>query len=84
MLKAKGGWSGNGNGNNQTKFSAHPGGYRGYNGMFHDIGKYGYWWCSTESQSTFAWYHFLYFANDKVSSGNNFKERGMSVRCIRN
>ena len=82
-LKMNGGWSGNGNGTNEFSFSAHPGGYRGYNGAFHDFGKYGYWWCSSDEHEKFAWFRFLYYASDGLKSGSNFKERGMSVRCIK-
>lgn len=34
--------------NNQTGFSARPGGYRNSDGIFGDFGNFGYWFSSTE------------------------------------
>jgi uncharacterized protein (TIGR02145 family) len=75
----------NTNANNQTGFTALPGGYRnGYN-TFYDLGNYGYWWSSTESGSSFAYYRSLAYLNSNIyvnSSGN--KDLAYSIRCIRN
>ena len=66
---------------NSSGFSGLPGGYRGFN--FDNLGYYGYWWSSSESSSTNAWYRLLgYKLADAFRFGSS-KELGFSVRCLR-
>ena len=44
-MKSSTGWSYDGNGTDSSGFAALPGGYRGKDGSFSDIGAYGYFWC---------------------------------------
>jgi uncharacterized protein (TIGR02145 family) len=72
------------NGTDDYGFSAMPGGEYGYNiGSFDDVGDRGYWWSATEIGSGGA-----YFRNidnfDHVFEYGADKERGFSVRCVRN
>lgn len=68
---------------NEGGFTALPGGNRGFNGAFGDQGEFGYWWSSTESNSTEAWYSYIGNNGSWVKvlkSGN--KHSGFSVRCV--
>jgi uncharacterized protein (TIGR02145 family) len=82
-MKSTSGWVENGNGTNSSGFSGLPGGYRYYNGTFSDIGKYGYWWSSTEYGTDYAWYRFLGYDYGDVSRYYASKRDGFSVRCLR-
>jgi uncharacterized protein (TIGR02145 family) len=83
-LKSKSGWAEDGNGTNSTDFLGLPGGSRNGDGTFYYIGKNGSWWSSSQYLKGFAWYRTL-----NNSSGNvnrffyNNKEKGFSVRCLR-
>ncbi|MDD3281432.1 MAG: fibrobacter succinogenes major paralogous domain-containing protein [Bacteroidales bacterium] len=68
---------------NESGFTALPGGYRFDNGTFNNIGYYGLWWSSTESNSDIAYYWGLDYDNDDLSSNNYYKVDGFSVRCVR-
>lgn len=70
--------------NNSTGFSALPGGYRYYSdGSFYFLGNFGYWWSSTESDGSFAWYRFLNYNYANVIRDYYVKSYGFSVRCLR-
>jgi uncharacterized protein (TIGR02145 family) len=68
---------------NSSGFSGLPGGYRNGNGNFYSLGSYGYWWSSTEGSSTDAWYRTLSYDNASAYRNSYNKERGRSVRCVR-
>ncbi|MFC1733850.1 FISUMP domain-containing protein, partial [candidate division KSB1 bacterium] len=68
---------------NEYGFTAVPGGYRLSNGTFDLIGRYALIWSSTEDQSTTAWYRSLTYDTEDVVYINSYKDRGFSVRCIR-
>jgi uncharacterized protein (TIGR02145 family) len=68
---------------NKSGFSALPGGYRLYNGKFYNIGLYGYWWSSTEYDTSIAWGRYLTFNSGGVRRYGVDKEYGFSVRCMR-
>ena len=83
-LKSTTGWYNNSNGTDNYGFSALPGGLRRcYNGAFDLVGKYGYWWSSTEYQSSYAYFRSLYYNNSIVGRNNDYKSYGYSVRCVR-
>jgi len=69
---------------NVTGFTALPGGYRSSSGVFDYIVVGGYWWSSTECNSSSAWYRLVYFNSSSVFRYNYFtKEDGFSIRCIK-
>ena len=82
-MKSISGWEDNGNGTNESGFSVLPGGYRNDNGSFYYIGKNGYWWSSTELSADDAWFRGLIYVSGSVSSHGNYKDKGFSVRCLR-
>lgn len=68
---------------NEVGFTALPGGNRGFNGAFGDQGGFGYWWTSSGSNTTEAWYRNLGYPGSwvrRLSFGN--KHSGFSVRCV--
>ena len=82
-LKARSGWSNNGNGTDEYGFSAF-GGYRNptsgrHFGNADDIGR---WWMATEYESDKAYYRSMFYYNDKVYEGSSTQDYGYSVRCI--
>jgi len=68
---------------NSSGFTALPGGYRSNDGTFGLVGGYGFWWSATESDSSNAWYRFMYYSGSGVSRYHNYKDVGFSVRCVR-
>jgi uncharacterized protein (TIGR02145 family) len=82
-MKSTSGWAENGNGDNSSGFSGLPGGYRSYSGSFNGIGNYGYWWSSTEYNTSDAYLHRLNHYSAYLSRGSGSKGLGLSVRCLR-
>lgn len=72
-----------GNGTNSSGFSGLPGGLRNYNGSFYLVGDGGYWWSSSVPNAVSAWSRSLYYDLGDVTRNNNNKEKGFSVRCLR-
>ncbi len=70
-------------GTDDYDFSGLPGGFRYYYGSFDYFGYYGYWWSSTESSSSYAWYRSLTYSNGDVFVYGYYKQDGFSVRCLR-
>jgi uncharacterized protein (TIGR02145 family) len=68
---------------NESGFSALPGGYRNYNGPFYNIGIRGYWWSSSQLDSSYAWYRSLENSFGFATRNPNDKICGFSVRCLR-
>jgi len=68
---------------NETDFAGLPGGYRSANGSFFNIGNFGFWWSSTENDTSYAWSRYLYYFDVNVNRFDNDKGRGFSVRCLR-
>ncbi|WP_034917662.1 fibrobacter succinogenes major paralogous domain-containing protein [Gillisia sp. CAL575] len=82
-MKSESGWMHKGKGTNKSGYLGLPGGWRNY-GNFDGIGEYGYWWSSTENTSCCAWISFLQYSNGSVNgSGNYNKDKGLSVRALR-
>ncbi len=69
--------------NNESGFTALPGGYRSGNGLFGNIRDDGNWWSSTEYATTSAWYRGLNYYGSNVYRDVNSKSMGFSVRCLR-
>jgi len=81
-LKSTSGWNEGSIGTNDTGFSGFPGGYRVENGIFQNIGSIGIWWSITENNPLSAFDHYLAQSNSLARS-NSPKQRGESVRCIK-
>lgn len=65
-------------------FSALPGGYRSIYGGYDNIGESGFWWSNTESSSSGSWERHIYYSSGNVNRDAEDKNRGYSVRCIKN
>ncbi len=68
---------------NSSNFSGLPGGARGYDGPFYDIGNFGHWWSSTGNLSFNSWSRNLGHNYGELIVGNNYHENAISVRCLR-
>ena len=68
---------------NESGFTALPGGYRYSDGQFYDFGVRGDWWSSTGDSTHLAWDRSLRYHTSDVLRGNDSKEDGYSVRCLR-
>ena len=69
--------------NNATGFSAFPGGRRYYYGNFGNVGNNGLWWSSSEGSTSDAYYRNLSYYGYSLGRDNVNKQRGFSVRCLR-
>jgi len=84
-LKSNKGWDSNGNGLDLHNFCALPSGGRYYNdGSFNVVGRYGYFWNSTELNSSYAWYRSLSYSRIEVYLGYRYKTYGYPIRCLKN
>lgn len=68
---------------NESGFTALPGGFRDYNGDFITVNLLGYWWCATEGEDWSAWYRYMHKDFPNVFRLNGNKQYGLSVRCIK-
>ena len=68
---------------NSSGFTALPGGSRGFNGTFVNIGDNGYWWSSSEYDNSNAWNSFLLYSHNFVYWNYYYKLYGFSVRCVK-
>jgi uncharacterized protein (TIGR02145 family) len=82
-MKSTSGWSEGNNGTNESGFTGLPGGYRVENGAFVNLGTISTWWSSTESRELSAIDHYIALSGSLVGSSSP-KQRGESVRCLRN
>jgi uncharacterized protein (TIGR02145 family) len=84
-LKAASGWNNNGNGTDDLKFSALPGGNRRNDGRFYGAGNDGSWWTATESKEgngDLAYYRGMHYGEENVYEFNYDWGYGFSVRCV--
>lgn len=81
-IKSKTGWNNNGNGKNQSGFTALPGGTRDAS-EFSSIRAVAAWWSSSETNSDFANGYFLESGYDDFSIVEMHKSFGYSVRCVK-
>jgi uncharacterized protein (TIGR02145 family) len=70
--------------NNESGFTALPGGYRFKDGTFLEIGNYGLLWSATGGGATSAWNLYLYYNSTNISRSSLNKKLGLSVRCLHN
>ena len=83
-LKTTSSWNKKGNGNNESGFSALPGGFRFSGGYYiGSIGNFAYWWSATENDTKYAWHRWLHFDETKINRDLSDKELGFSVRCVK-
>ena len=83
-MKSTIGWNNGGNGRNTSGFTGLPGGLRYYDGSFGTVGDKGYWWSSTDYNTSDARDCLLYYFGDYASTNYYDKKVGFSIRCIRN
>jgi len=69
--------------NNESGFTAYPGGMRESDGIYYFQGQKGYWWTSTSASTYSAWYREMRYNCDSVCRLSNDMEAGYSVRCIK-
>ena len=68
----------------QSGFMGLPGGFIHPNGgIFYSLGYSGYWWTSTESDNSSAYYRSIKYDKTTVFRHKPLKREGQSVRCIR-
>ena len=84
LLKAKSGWNSNGNGTDDYGFSALPGGDGYSDGVFYDVGNYGYWWSASEYEdySNYAYGRYMDYDNEYAYWGSLSKSVLFSIRCL--
>lgn len=68
---------------NESGFSGLPGGYRDSSGLFKILGKYGFWWSSSEYDTLDAWSCYLNYSVNHAMWKCGTKYNGYSVRCLR-
>lgn len=81
-MKSTTGWLEGNNGYDDSGFTGLPGGYRIENGIFKNSGSAGSWWSTTESKTQTAIDNYLSFSSS-LGSSSNPKQRGESVRCLK-
>jgi hypothetical protein len=69
--------------NNKSGFTALPGGYRSYEGIFNYVGISGYWWCSTPYNEGSKLFWYLQYKFGNISKYRSENSCGFSVRCVR-
>lgn len=82
-MKSVSGWERNGNGTNESGFSALPGGYRCYNCISFFQGHEADFWSSSEHNNYFAGSRSLGCSYSRVNCSPDDKRRGLSVRCVK-
>jgi len=81
-MKSKELWSYDGNGTNESGFSALPGGIRGPS-SFGALDIFGYWWSSSETDPTGVWVRSLKAMDGIVYREDISKKGGYSARCLK-
>lgn len=68
---------------NENGFSALPGSFRYFYGLFYPFGENACWWASTEVDSLRAWLVFVDYYEIYMLNEFNYKTTGFSVRCVK-
>ncbi|HSA04237.1 MAG TPA: FISUMP domain-containing protein [Tenuifilaceae bacterium] len=68
---------------NKSGFTALPGGGRDGEGRFDLVGSNGYWWSATGYYATYVWVRNLCSLYSDVNILHSTKDRGFSVRCVK-
>jgi uncharacterized protein (TIGR02145 family) len=83
-LKAKNGWSSDGNGTDNFGFSALPCGSCSSSGQFNYLGySAGLWWSISPRGIPYADRRAIYYYNESVYSDSYNTTNGLSVRCVK-
>jgi uncharacterized protein (TIGR02145 family) len=82
-LKAKNGWSSNGNGMDDYGFAALPGGLGNSDGSFNPAGFYGYWWSASELNASSAYYRSMIYYGEYARWYYDNKSYLRSIRCVK-
>ncbi|MDC0106550.1 fibrobacter succinogenes major paralogous domain-containing protein [bacterium] len=69
--------------NNNSNFNAFPEGNRLLNGSFNNEGSNAIFWSSTEYNTNYAWYRYLFNNNSTLNRIYYYKRYGFSVRFVR-
>lgn len=71
--------------NNESGFTALPGGFYKNTGEFDDLGFSSCFWSSTitPNENDFAWSSVVTYDEDNLFGENNYKKHGFSIRCIK-
>jgi uncharacterized protein (TIGR02145 family) len=77
------GWLSNGGGTDDYNFNALSGGYRNFSGTFSLIGNDGFWWSSSEYNTTSSWFRNLHYNGGGAGRYFFYKDYGFSVRLVR-
>jgi uncharacterized protein (TIGR02145 family) len=85
LLKTTSGWYNGGNGTDDFGFSGIPSGWRNKDGYFDLIGKIAFWWSKTEksTNNVYSWCRYVSYSPSHFQKNYYFKERGFSIRCIK-
>ena len=75
--------NGAGAGTNTSGYSALLAGYRNNGGGFYSLNSKAYFWSSTESAPSYAYYVTLVVSNSSVSFLGTYEDYGLSVRCLK-
>jgi uncharacterized protein (TIGR02145 family) len=68
---------------NESGFSALPGGNRDYDGSFNGIRYLAFFWCDLANNNNLAWNRYMAYNYSYFSTNCNSKAFGFSVRCLR-
>jgi uncharacterized protein (TIGR02145 family) len=69
---------------NQTGFTALPGGFRSFNGLYGQLQLQGFWWSATAGANPEkAWSYVMQYNTNTVTRFENENKCGFSVRCIK-
>lgn len=82
-LKSTSGWKNNGNGTNESGFSALPAGGRDLNGIFSLIEEAGGLHSTSEQTTSKAWARQLMSVSGYIFRASGDKGTGLSVRCVK-
>lgn len=84
-LKSQLGWEDSGNGTDDYKFNAIPGGiYESYNKGFYSQNNIACWWSRTEFNDYKAWNWILQTDNSELKHIPYGRSSGLSIRCVKN
>ena len=84
QLKATWDWNSGGTGENVSRFTALPAGFREDDGSFHFIGDLTTYWSSTWTDEGHAWGRAMIYRSSGVYRWRYLKSGGYSVRCVKN
>ncbi|MCF8405534.1 MAG: right-handed parallel beta-helix repeat-containing protein [Bacteroidales bacterium] len=70
--------------NNNSGFTAYPGGSRKYNATFpNNLGANSLWWSSSQNGSNHSWLRILEYSSAQAFTTYGDKSTGMSIRCLK-